>query len=59
MADVINRELEAGYHSRIQALMVAIDQTVADLEGEGADPAEILDALIEYTELAEEYGYLR
>ena len=59
MAEVINRELEAGYHSRIQALMVALDQTVADLEAAGADPSEILDALIEYTELAEEYGYLR
>lgn len=59
MADVINRELEAGYHSRIQALMIALDQTVADLEASGADPAEILDALVEYTELAEEYGYLR
>ena len=59
MADVINRELEAGYYSRIQALMIALDQTVADLEAGGADPSEILDALIEYTELAEEYGYLR
>ena len=59
MAEVINRELEAGYHSRIQALMVALDQTVADLEAEGADPSEILDALVEYTELSEEYGYLR
>ena len=59
MAPVINRELEAGYHSRIQALMVEIDRTVADLEENGADPAEILDALIEYTELAEELGYLR
>lgn len=59
MADVINRELEAGYHSRIQALMIALDHTVADLEAEGADPAEILDALVEYTELSEEYGYLR
>lgn len=59
MAEVINRELEAGYHSRIQALMIAIDQAVADLEESGADPAEILDALIEYTELAEEFGYLR
>ena len=59
MADVINRELEAGYHSRIQALMIALDQTVADLEGSGADPAEILDALVEYAALSEEYGYLR
>ena len=59
MADLINRELEAGYHSRIQALMTALDLTVANLEEEGADPSEILDALIEYTELAEEYGYLR
>lgn len=59
MAPVINRELEAGYHSRIQALMIEIDRTVAELEENGADPAEILDALIEYTELSEEYGYLR
>ena len=59
MAPVINRELEAGYHSRIQALLIALDQTVADLEEGGADPSEILDALVEYTELAEEYGYLR
>ena len=59
MADVINRELEADYHSRIQALMIALDQTVADLEGSGADPAEILDALVEYAALSEEYGYLR
>ena len=59
MADVINRELEAGYHSRIQALMIAIDQTVARLEEGGADSSEILDALVQYTELAEELGYLR
>ena len=59
MAEVINRELEVGYHSRIQALMVALDQTVAQLEESGADPDEILDALVEYAALSEEYGYLR
>ena len=59
MAPVINRELEAGYHSRIQALMIEIDRLVSDLEDNGADSSEILDALIEYTELSEEYGYLR
>jgi len=59
MADVINRELEAGYHSRIQALMTSIDQSVSNLEAEGADPSEILDALIEYVALAEEFDYLR
>ena len=59
MAPVINRELEAGYHSRIQALMIEIDRLVADLEDNGADSSEILDALFEYAELSEEYGYLR
>ena len=59
MAPVINRELEAGYHSRIQALLIEIDRLVADLEENGADPAEILDALFEYAELSEDYGYLR
>ena len=59
MAPVINRELEAGYYSRIQALLIEIDRLVGDLEESGADPSEILDALIEYTELSEDYGYLR
>ena len=56
MASVINRELEAGYNSRIQAIMIQIDLTVAELEAEGADPSEILDALFEYVELHDELG---
>jgi len=56
MASVINRELEAGYNARLQAIMIRLDQTVQELEEEGADPEEILDALFEYAELHDELG---
>ena len=39
-------------------IMVAIDRLVADLE-EDFPPEEIFDALSEYLELADEFGYLR
>ena len=42
-----------------QLLMDRIDQLVATLEEEGYEPAEIGDALYEYLELADEFGYLR
>jgi len=56
MADVINRELEAGYNARLQSLLVSIDLYVEELESEGADPDEVLDALFEYVELRDELG---
>ena len=39
-------------------IMAAIDRLVAELEEE-YPPAEIFDALSEYLELADEFGYLR
>ena len=40
-------------------LMIRIDRLVADLEEEGYPTPEILDAIHEYTSLAEDLGYLR
>ena len=40
-------------------LMIEIDRLVARLEDEGYPTPEILDALHEYTALAEDLGYLR
>lgn len=55
----MNKELEAGYGSYIQAAMVAIDRVVSELEGEGFDKDLIIDALDEYADLYEEYGFIR
>lgn len=58
MAYVDNLELEPGYHSRITSIITRIDQTVGELEKE-FPLDEIADALTEYLELANEFGYLR
>lgn len=55
----MNHELEAGYGSYVQAVMVAIDRVVSELEVEGFDKDLIIDALDEYADLYEEYGQLR
>ena len=55
----MNKELEAGYGSYMQAAMVAIDRVVAELEGEGFDKDLIIDALDEYADLYKEYGFIR
>ena len=40
-------------------VMIRIDQLVAELEAEEYPTNEILDALHNYLELADEFGYLR
>ena len=55
----MNKELEAGYGSYLQAAMVAIDRVIAELEVEGFDKDLIIEAMDEYTDLYEEYGQLR
>ena len=55
----MNKELEAGYGSYLQAAMVAIDLVVSELEVEGFDKDLIIEAMDEYTDLYEEYGQLR
>lgn len=55
----MNKELEAGYGSYLQAAMVAIDRVVSELEVEGFDKDLIIEAMDEYTDLYEEYGQLR
>lgn len=55
----MNKELEAGYGSYLHAAMVSIDRVVADLEEEGFDKDLIIEALDEYANLYEEYGFIR
>ena len=55
----MNKELEAGHGSYLQAAMAAIDRVVADLEVEGFDKDLIIEAMDEYADLYEEYGQLR
>ena len=40
-------------------LLTRIDQLVATLEDEGVPSNEIFDALSEYLDLADDFGYLR
>ena len=55
----MNKELEAGYGSYLHAAMVAIDRAIADLEEEGFDKDLLIEALDEYADLYEEYGFIR
>ncbi len=55
----MNKELEAGRAAYIHAAMVAIDRLVSDLEVEGYDKGLIVEALDEYADLYEEYGFIR
>ena len=55
----MNHELQAGHAAYIQAAMVAIDRLVDQLEQEGFDKDLIIEALDEYADLYEEYGFIR
>ena len=55
----MNKELEAGHAAYIHAAMVAIDRLVDQLELEGYDKPTIIEALDEYADLYEEYGFIR
>lgn len=56
---VDNKELEAGRAAYLQAAMVAIDRLVDELEQEGYEKDLIIEALDEYADLYEAYGFIR
>jgi len=55
----LNDELAYGDRHLELSIMTRLDQTVAQLEEEGIPSNVIFDALSEYVELADEFGYLR